>query len=277
MLQHAEKKDFCEKARLVDLQNSIVDPRFKDSDYRTNQNYVGESVAWQKENVHFACPKPEDIASLMEGLITAHERMDEGGVPPVLHAAAIAYGFVFLHPFEDGNGRIHRFLIHNILARRSFTPEGIMFPVSASMLKNASDYDASLEAFSRQLMPLIEYSLDENGRMTVENDTVTWYAYIDMTPQVEALFKFIEHTIDTELVEELSFLAKYDETKKAIQGIIDMPDRLIDLFIRFCLQNNGRLSARKRNSHFESLSNDEITRIEQVIQNAYEDLRSSSM
>jgi len=35
---------------------------------------------------------------------------------------------VFLHPFEDGNGRIHRFLIHNILARQGFTPEGVMFP-----------------------------------------------------------------------------------------------------------------------------------------------------
>ncbi len=79
-----------------------------------------------------------------------------------------------------------------------------------------------------------------------------------MTPQAEALFRFIEHTIDTELVEELSFLASYDETKKAIQDIVDMPDRQIDLFIRFCLQNNGALSARKRSSHFDSLADDEI-------------------
>jgi len=62
---------------------------------------------------------------------------------------------------------------------------------------------------------------------------------------VEALFWFIEHTINTELAAELSFLAAYDETKKAIQEIVDMPDRQIDLFIRFCVQNNGRLSARK--------------------------------
>lgn len=46
-----------------------------------------------------------------------------------------------------------------------------MFPISAAMVKNATDYDASLEAFSRQLMPLVEYSLDENGYMTVHNDT----------------------------------------------------------------------------------------------------------
>jgi len=209
------------------------------------------------------------LSALMDGLIAAHGRMDEGGVTAVVHATAMAYGFVFLHPFEDGNGRIHRFLIHNILARRGFTPKAIMFPVSASMLENSADYDDSLEAFSRRLMPLVEYSLDEEGRMTVLNDTARWYSYIDMTPQVEALFRFIEQTIDTELVEELAFLASYDQAKSTIQDIVDLPDRLIDLFIRFCHQNSGRLSARKRSSHFSSLTDGEVADMEQAVRSAY--------
>jgi hypothetical protein len=155
--------------------------------------------------------------------------------------AVITYGFVFLHPFEGGNGRIHRFLIHNILARRGFTPEGVMFPISAVMLKNAADYDASLEAFSRHLMPLVGYSLNESCHMTVHNETALWYRFIHITPQAEALFRFIDETIHTELARELAFLSNYDKTKRAIQEIVDMPDRQIDLFIRFCLQNNGRL------------------------------------
>ncbi|HOC92036.1 MAG TPA: Fic family protein [bacterium] len=270
LLQLAEQKDFYDKKSLIELQNRIVDARFRDSDYRRTQNYVGESVAWQNEKIHFACPKPENLPDLMEGLEISFKFMDEGNVPAVIHAAVVSYGFVFLHPFEDGNGRIHRFLIHNILARRGFTPEGIMFPVSASMLKNPADYDASLESFSKRLMPLVEYSLDEDGRMTVHNDTVKWYRYIDMTPQAEALFLFIEKTIDTELAGELLFLANYDETKKAIQEIVDMPDRQIDIFIRFCLQNNGRLSGRKRASHFEALSDNEISRMEKVVQLFYD-------
>ena len=269
MLQLAENEDFCDKIHLIDLQNRIVDPRFRDPDYRKGQNYVGESVAWQRENVHFASPKPGDLDSLMAGLMAAHLSMDAGSVPAVVHAAAVAYGFVFLHPFEDGNGRIHRFLIHNILARQGFTPENIMFPVSASMLKNPAEYDVSLEAFSKPLMAMVEYSLDEDGRMTVHNETARWYAYIDMTPQVEALFWFIEHTVNTELAEVLSFLAAYDETKKAIQEIVDMPDRQIDLFIRFCVQNNGRLSARKRGSHFDFLSDEELAWMEQAVTAAY--------
>ena len=269
LLQMAEKEDFCEKAQLIGLQNRIVDPRFCDSDYRSSQNYVGETIAWQNEKIHFVCPRPEDLDELMKGLLAAHKRMEEGGVSVVIHAAIVAYGFVFLHPFEDGNGRIHRFLIHNILARRGFTPEGVMFPVSASMLKDPSSYDSSLEAFSRHLMPLVEYSLDREGRMSVKNDTALLYRFIDMTSQVEALFRFIDQTIETELAGELAFLASYDKTRSAIQEIVDMPDRQIDLFIRFCLQNSGRLSASKRSSHFSFLSPEEIDRLEMVVQSAY--------
>ncbi|MCL7489699.1 MAG: Fic family protein [Desulfobulbaceae bacterium] len=269
LLQLAEKEDFCKKPKLIELQNRIVDARFRDSDYRLSQNYVGETVAWQREKIHFACPKPEDLSLLMDGLTAAHKRMESGNVSAVIHAAAIAYGFVYLHPFEDGNGRIHRFLIHNILARRGFTPGGIMFPISASMLKNPADYDASLEAFSGQIMPLVEYSIDEEGRMIVHNDTASWYRYIDMTFQAEALFRFIDRTIETELTHELAFLAKYDETKKAIQEIVDMPDRQIDLFIRLCLQSNGRLSERKRKNHFNFLTDEEVIHMEEAVQNAY--------
>jgi len=271
LLKMAEQEDFCRRAKLVEVQNRIVDARFKDDDYRSSQNYVGETVAWRRERIHFIAPKPEDLTDLMEGLEDTHERMKSGGVSPVIHAAVIAYSFVFLHPFEDGNGRIHRFLIHNILARSGYTPEGVMFPISASMLKNPADYDSSLEAFSRNLMPLVEYTLDGEGRMTVHNETASWYRWIDLTPQAEALFRFVAQTIDTELVGELEFLANYDRTKRAIQEIIDLPDRQIDLFIRFCLQNNGRLSARKRTSHFPTLLDDEISRVERAIQSAYGD------
>jgi hypothetical protein len=48
-----------------------------------------------------------------------------------------------------------------------------------------------------------------------------------------------------------------------------MPDRQIDLFIRFCLQNGGRLSARKRGDYFDFLSGEEVFRMEQAIQSSY--------
>lgn len=205
----------------------------------------------------------------MEGLLTAHQMMKEGAVSAIIHAAAISYGFVFMHPFEEGNGRIHRFLIHNILFLRGAIPKGLMFPVSAAMLKNPALYDHSLEAFSNPLMRLVEYDLNDLGQMTVPGGTWRLYRYIDMTAQAEALYDFVKLTIEHELVEELEFLVNYDRTKQAIQEIVDMPDRLIDLFIQLCLKNNGRLSARKRESHFEFLTDDELTNMENAVREGY--------
>jgi len=269
LLELAEIEDFCKKEQLIKLQNRIVDPRFANSDYRTDQNYIGQSIAFQKEIIHYICPKPEDLPQLMQGLIEAHRLMKEGDVPAVVHSAAISYGFVFLHPFDDGNGRIHRFLIHNILATRGMTPRGLMFPISAVMLKDPIKYDKSLESFSQPLLQLIDYRLDEWGKLSVDNDTAHWYRFMNLTAQSEALFEFVSQTIDEELKNELSFLANYDQTKAAIQGIIDMPDRLIDLFIRLCLQNNGQLSSRKRAAHFEFLTDNELKAMEQAVRDGY--------
>ena len=269
LLRLAEEEDFCGKDNLIRIQNRIVEERFQEKDYRTNQNYVGETVSQGEERIHYVSPKPEVLPGMMKGLIGVHQLYKKSPLHPIIHAGIISWGFVFLHPFEDGNGRIHRFLIHNILATKDFTPRGVLFPVSACMLKNPEDYNASLESFSLPLKPLVEYTLDNEGRMTVHNDTEIWYRYIDMTLQVEALYKFIDRTIAEELSEEMSFLASYDEAKKAIREIVDMPDRKIDLFIKFCLQNNGRLSSRKRNANFDFLSEEEISGMEKAAQTAF--------
>jgi hypothetical protein len=269
LLKYARQNDFCEKKLLIDLQNQIADPRFADNDYRKKQNYVGETVSPAKEIVHFIPPKPEDIEELMAGLILSHSIMKDSLVLPVLHAAVVSYGFVFLHPFEDGNGRIHRFLIHNILSLRNAVADELIFPISAVMLKNRKEYSDSLEAFSRPLMQFVEYKLDELGQMTVFNETVNYYKYMDMTSQVEALYDFIVRTIENEMVDEFNFLKNYDETKKMIVEIADIPDRLIDLFIKLCLQNKGNLSDRKRTDHFEKLSDTEISLMEQAVRNGF--------
>lgn len=269
LLHSAEAEDYCRRDALIALQNRIVDPRFRDTDYRQRQNYVGQSMDLHREIIHFIGPKPESLESLMAGLIAAHKRMESGAVPAAIHAAAIAFGFVFLHPFEDGNGRIHRFLIHNILARRAFTPPGLIFPVSAAMLHRPQDYDDSLEAFSRRLMPLVDHVLDGEGRLTVRNETALWYRFIDFTPQAEALFRFLSHTIDAELAPELAFLASFDRAKTALQDIVDMPDRKIELFIRLCRENGGRLSGAKRASQFAMLSDAEVAAMEQALGSAW--------
>ena len=47
-----------------------------------------------------------------------------------------------------------------------------------------------------------------------------------------------------------------------------MPDRLIDLFIRFVVQNKGVLSAAKRKNHFSLLTDEEVAQMQEAIKEA---------
>jgi len=269
LLRLADEREFFDKPSLIELQQATVDERFASDNFRTDQNYVGQTVSFGNELIHFVAPKPEDITELMEGMFYAYKRMMSSEVHPVIIAAAIAFGFVFMHPFDDGNGRVHRFLIHNILAKRQFTPKGFIFPISATMLRKIKEYDETLEFFSGPLLPLVDYELDSDGGMAVKNETAIHYKYIDMTVIAERLFGFIHDTIENELVSELDFILDYDRAKLAIRDIVDMPDRLIDLFIRVCIENNGRLPRNKRKARFEQLTDKEVAKMEECLRNAF--------
>jgi hypothetical protein len=49
----------------------------------------------------------------------------------------------------------------------------------------------------------------------------------------------------------------------------DQPDRKIDLFIRFCLQNSARLSKKERRDFFAFLSDLEAARMEEAFRRVY--------
>ncbi|MDE0111967.1 MAG: Fic family protein [Albidovulum sp.] len=46
-------------------------------------------------------------------------------------AASLAFSFVFIHSFEDGNGRLNRCVVHHVPALTGFNQQGPVFPVSA--------------------------------------------------------------------------------------------------------------------------------------------------
>jgi Fic family protein len=263
-LGRADHFDTGDKQAFVGLQNSIVDPRYAQKDWRTIQNYVGQTASNYTEIVHFICPKPEDVASLMNGWMRAVARIEDGAVDPICAATVTGFGFVFIHPFEDGNGRIHRFLIHHSLAKLKFAPQGLLFPVSAAMLRDPKAYDAALNAFSGKIMPKIEYEMDDQQQLTVLNKTDTLYRYYDATPQVEYLYEAVAETIRKDLREEIEFLEVFDKAMIAVQRIVDMPNARASLLVRLILQNHGTLSGKKRR-RFAELKDEEIARIEEAI------------
>lgn len=96
------------REELLRLRNATVDPRYADHEYRSDQVYVGEQVDLARQRIHFVAACPGDVPRLMEGLLNAFARIEGSGVDPIVLAAALSFGFVFIHPFQDGNGRLHR-------------------------------------------------------------------------------------------------------------------------------------------------------------------------
>ncbi len=255
------------KDALIRLQNAIVDPRYAATGWRDFQNFVGETTIDFREEVHFICPRPEDVGDLMAAWMAMAARLLTGGVEPVVAAAVTAFAFVFVHPFEDGNGRIHRFLIHNVLSRRGFSPDSLIFPVSAAIVRDQRRYDEVLESFSLPLLEAIRWRWTSDRQIEVTPPTAHFYRFFDATLFAEYLYDRVVDTVRTDLGEELGFLAAFDRAFEGVRQIVDMPDRRASLLVRLVFQNNGRLSQAKR-GQFPELSDTEIEAMEAAVQSA---------
>lgn len=109
------------------------------------------------------------------------------------------------------------------------------------------------------------------------NDTGDFYRFFDATPHAEFLFACVRQTIERDLPYETDFLRRYDEFRRRIEAVFDMPDRMIDLLLRFLKQNGGTLSNRARNREFASLTDSESQQIESLYDDVFGDLRSSAI
>ena len=253
---------------LVRLQGMVIgDARFVHIGLRTEGGWIGDRDRSTREPIptHISA-RPDDLRELMLGIIE-YEQGTEGGVPidPVVVAAALSFGFVYIHPFEDGNGRIHRWLIHHVLSRADYNPPGLVFPVSAPMLRRIAEYREVLESYSEQLLPLIDWRSTEQGNVAVLNDTGDYYRFLDATWHAEFLYQCVEETVTEDLPREVKYLEGYDEFSQRVQNkIADMPDRTITLLTRFLEQNGGQLSNRARTREFEQLSEEEVGQVEEL-------------
>jgi Fic family protein len=242
----------------------ISDNRFINTGLRVEGGFVGkhDRASGMPMPDHISA-RPEDLKTLMTGLIETYELLCVDDFDAVLMATIVAFGFVFIHPFEDGNGRIHRYLFHHVLAEKGFVPKGLIFPISAVILERIYEYRKILEHFSKPRLDLAEWRPTEKNNIEVLNKTIDLYRYFDATKQAEFFFECVAETVNKILPEEVKYLKKYDILNEFIKNYIDMPDKLVDLLIRFLNQNKGKVSNRAKKREFKKLADFEIQTIEQ--------------
>lgn len=152
------------------------------SEYRTHTVQVG--------NVYIA-PAADEVPTLMSELATwATAAIDT--LPGPLFAAILAYQFVTIHPFEDGNGRTCRALATWALRRR-YDPKGLL-NVEESYVADLAGYYDSLQMG----LPMLYYQRDEHGNSREDPDLTPWIDYFcrrlalaakQMRSQIERSFR----------------------------------------------------------------------------------------
>jgi len=104
--------------------------------------------------VHRGAPATE-IVKLLKEVISWYNK-NEKKYPPIVLAAVVHNQFENIHPFQDGNGRVGRLLLNNVLLKHNLPPVNIE-------LKNRRDYYKALREYqkNRNIRPMIELILKE--------------------------------------------------------------------------------------------------------------------
>jgi Fic family protein len=99
------------------------------------------------------------ILSLLKNLIKWYNE-NKDHYPPLLLAAIVHNRFEDIHPFEDGNGRVGRLLLINILIKHGLPPVNIE-------LELRQEYYNALQAYQKQnnIRPTLELLLKEYRRL----------------------------------------------------------------------------------------------------------------
>lgn len=265
LLKQAGTVDSLDEAYLVSLQNAaLTNPLEFAFQYRTEQNWL-RGPAKGVLGVTYVPPPPELCAELMEQLTgLANDR--GSGLDPLVRAGLVSFGFVFIHPFMDGNGRLSRFLVHHVLGQSGRLPKGFVLPISIAMKRNEAQYLSALKSFSKPARDLWRVRWIDEGQFTFEplsDDAL--YRFWDATECVEFLLLMAEQALEKDLREEMRFLVDYDAALKEVEQRFDIRANALATLLLGAFQNNGVVSKNRRKQFEDVVPQAAFGFIEEVV------------
>jgi hypothetical protein len=250
---------------------------------RRSPVFVGQATM-REDIVHYIAPHFEELAPLLEGL--NEFEIATRGAESVARAAVLAFGFVYIHPMRDGNGRIHRFLINDTLIRDKAVPDGVILPVSATITSSIdfrAGYDRTLEVFSRPFMrryaaayrfgELVTYEDGTHSNFIFDEykDAGFAWRYPDLTEHVLYTARVVEHTIRTEMADEARVLMIFQRAQEQLKEVLEMPDQDANRIIR-SIKENGWVVSGKLKKGYPLLEDEGMAqRVVNAVRSAFED------
>jgi len=241
--------DLEDMATLRLLQGDLVDPACAAVGWRSSGGAApapARSEAVTPEPV----PPCAAVPGLMEAWVALARRLFDGKLEAGVAAALSGLMLRLIHPFDHGNGPLHRVVILHALARRGMGGAGMILPVSAVMARDRDGEATALAAVAGQI-----------------GQTAGWaehHRYVDATAFAEYVYDRVLATMLEDVPEQLRLAALVGRIQAALNGTVALPDRRAARFVRHCLDNGGRFPAAERR-HFAELSDAEIAAMEAAL------------
>ena len=228
--------------------------------YRYLQNWLGRG-----DLIHLLPPAPEAVPEMMDEWFVMRERVMRTDAPALVKLNAIAHSFIYIHPFMDGNGRLSRFIMQDILANEGLKLQGIILPISAGLLVNLESYIGTLDALSRRLLSATHYHRrDLASEPELDEAHAHLFAHLDFTDLQGEVNKSAARVLDGLMRDEVNHLIRRDRFKEQMNRELDLSNRDLELLIAVTYENRGRVSKRKRASVFQHLTDEDIALAESI-------------
>lgn len=264
LLRQAHERIPLSEDYLVSLQNATIsNPLDMAAAFRHEQNHLASGLQGAA-GVTYIPPEPDLCRELMGQLMSlgndAPMRID-----PLVAAGIISFGFVFLHPFMDGNGRLSRFLIHHTLCRAGALGNGLLLPVSVAMKREERLYLETLQLFSRPAREFWDVKwIDQQQYVFKFSGDSAIYRFWDATPAVRFTLEMAKQALEVELRDEMIFLENYDTIVKKVNESYDVRGSDLANLVMMCLANNGTVSKNRRKHYVYSVQEEVFDYIEKI-------------
>ena len=154
--------------------------------YRT-----GNEGVFAGDKCIFICPPPQQVPYLMSELFDWLNR-EKKNIDPLILSSIFHYEFVFIHPFQDGNGRTARFWQNAILSKYDKIFEVVT--IENMIEKNQQEYyDAIAKAHvDGESTVFVEFMLDMINKALDELDMVANMIKTEASVNVKRLLENME-------------------------------------------------------------------------------------